>query len=274
MSLLSLFQTIKNRFSGAPEATVQALLPSSMPEGDPALLALLATILNAEKITFTDKSDYLMLDSGIGLTVEAIEQRPLDGQRVKTCTRIFTWHPHYFPEGMSEFQHALGADETTAITEGIQNWVKMDLLTLTDAVNDYPQHCTVIELNTASAEQNQQMYRQVILGPVAHLASLPEKKKEEHPFCPCCLFTESMPAFHDLLQTDRFLGVRLFASRDQFGQAAADCRVNGEDFAAGLPLLTAYVEKWPARGLEFRKQLIVIRSSVHSIHQKAAEAKP
>jgi hypothetical protein len=104
-------------------------------------------------------------------------------------------------------------------------------------------------------------FRQVILGPVAHLATNPPpKKKEAHPFCPCCLFTESMEAFHAVLQTDQFLGVRLFASRDQLGVAAADCRVNGEDFAAALPALTAYVEKWPQRGLEFRKQYVVIRT--------------
>ena len=277
VSLLNIFQTIKNKLAGTAEAAASAALhtgiPAAMPPGDPALLALLGTVLSAEKIAFTVQPAYLRLESGICLTITAIEQKPLAEQRVKTCTSIFAWHPQYFAEGMSEYQHALGSDESAAMTEGIQNWVRMDLLTLIDAVADYPQHCTVIELNTASAEQQQQRYRQVILGPVAHLASLPEKKKEEHPFCPCCLFTESMPAFHDLLQTERFLGVRLFASRDQQGQAAADCRVNGEDFAAALPLLTAYVEKWPQRGLEFRKQLIVVRSSTHSIHQKALTVK-
>lgn len=36
--------------------------------------------------------------------------------------------------------------------------------------------------------------------------------------------------------------------------------LDGEDFAPAVESLTAYASKWPERGLEFRKQYVVIRS--------------
>ena len=32
----------------------------------------------------------------------------------------------------------------------------------------------------------------------------------EHDFCPCCLFTNSIEAFEDLLKDEAFYGIRLF----------------------------------------------------------------
>jgi len=271
MSLLQSLKTLKNKFSAGSPAPVPATSQTAAPQiqSDPLLTEVLAAALSATGITFERLSSHIQLAEGLALAVQPVTTNVIGEGRVRTCTRIHAWHLQYFPQGISEYQHALGADEAAAIAEGFAQWVKMDLVVLLDATREVPRDCTVIEMNVANGAETTEAaehaglsrFRQVILGPVAHLATNPPpKKKEVHPFCPCCLFTESMDAFHDVLQTDQFLGVRLFASRDQLGVQAADCRVNGEDFPAALPALTAYVQKWPQRGLEFRKQYVVIRT--------------
>ncbi|WP_423680986.1 DUF6348 family protein [Undibacterium sp. WLHG33] len=271
MSLLQSLKTLKNKFSsGSPAvASVTSSVQTPQMQSDPLLMEVLAAALSDAGIAFERLASCIQLPEGLVLAVQPVTTNVIGEGRVRTCTRIHAWHPQYFSQGISEYQHALGPDEAAAIAEGFAQWVKMDLVVLLDATRDVPRDCTVIEMKVANGTETTEgdefaglaRFRQVILGPVAHLATNPPpKKKEAHPFCPCCLFTESMDAFHAVLQTDQFLGVRLFASRDQLGVAAADCRVNGEDFPAALPALTAYVEKWPQRGLEFRKQYVAIRT--------------
>jgi len=265
-SFAKAFNTVKGKL-----LPVQAVTPSF--NADPLLMQMLFEVLAAEDIKATWQGGYLRLADGLVLGAERAEVVALAEDKFRTCTRIYVSHADYFPQGLSEYQHAMGASEVLAMTEGFRTWARMDLLALLDATREFPKDCTVIEMNVASETEvaaGKAVYRQVILGPVAHLATLPApKRKEEHPFCPCCLFTESMPAFHELLQTNQFLGVRLFASRDNEGKLAADCRVNGEDFLAATEHLQHYAEKWPQRGLEFRKQYVVIRSSERSVNPGA-----
>lgn len=268
-SFLKSVQTLKNQWFSSAPAVNPVCLPAGVAATDPVLTALLITVLQQHQKVAEEGEGYVRLSSGLCLSIQALEKKELGPERIKTVTRITVWHPELFPEGITEYQHALGKDESSALSEGMLNWINMDLVALEDAIAEYPQQCAVIELNTAAGDSAAARYRQIILGPVAHLATLPEKKKEAHPFCPCCLMTETMEAFHDVLQTERLLGIRLFVSRDQHGQLNADCRVNGEDFPAALPLLTAYAEKWPQRGLEFRKQYVIVRSAQNSIHQKS-----
>ncbi|PXX43737.1 DUF6348 family protein [Undibacterium pigrum] len=266
-SLGSAFKSFKAKFASS------TALPVTMPvfanlNIDAGLTLALSEVLTAEAIKLTWQDNYLALEDGLMLAVERVETVTLAEDKFRTCTRIYAIHASYFPQGLSEYQHAMGATESEAVLEGLRTWVKMDLLVLQDAIREQPLNCTVIEMNTSAETAEEKSFRQVILGPVAHLASLPApKKKEEHPFCPCCLFTESMPAFHDLLQTSDFIGIRLFASRDNEGKLAADCRVNGEDFLPAVEHLKLYAEKWPERGLEFRKQYVVIKTSKHSVNQ-------
>ena len=276
-SFIKAFNTVKTRLL-APQAMPLTPEPVMQIQADPGLMQMLAAVLSTEGISHTWQDSYLRLADGMVLAAVSVEVINLAEDKVRSCTRIHAMHATYFPQAISEYQHAMGSTEAAAIEEGFRTWARMDLLVLLDASSAAPKDCTVIEMNVASESaqaEGQGTYRQVVLGPVAHLASLPApKKKEEHPFCPCCLFTESMPAFHDLLQTQQFLGVRLFASRDNEGKLAADCRVNGEDFLPALDYLKQYAEKWPERGLEFRKQYVVIRSSAASVKQATAIAAP
>jgi hypothetical protein len=277
MSLKTVFSSFKNTLfpvsaasdpaSGAADPASEQTSISLPVNSDPVLMQALADVLLLEEIAFEWRAPRLLLAGGLLLGAEAIESKALASDRVRTCTRIEVSHPVYFPQGIAEFQHAMGASEALSIAEGFRAWIKMDLVALLDATREVPKECTVIEMSVVAETATDGIagstahFRQVILGPIGHLATLaaPEPK-EEHPFCPCCLFTESTAAFHELLQTNRFLGVRLFVSRDSTGQLAADCRVNGVDFAPAAELLSAYASTWPERGLEFRKQYVVIRS--------------
>jgi len=60
--------------------------------------------------------------------------------------------------------------------------------------------------------------------------------------------------------------------RDQDGAAAADCRVNGEDWKEGERALRAYVEKWPQRGFEARKQYVILQNFKRSDQVEPAKA--
>ena len=90
-------------------------------------------------------------------------------------------------------------------------------------------------------DEGEEHQRTVVLGPLAHYRAQDVDastcSEDDHGSCPCCLFTRSMEAFDELLKARHFLAIRLFASRDADGLCEADCRVNGHDFAAALPLL-------------------------------------
>jgi hypothetical protein len=266
MSLFTIFSSFKKKLSANAKSPVAgAASPpaaASVPVADPALMQALADLLLLEGIEFAWHATGLRLSSGLLLQVEPIESITLADGRVRTCTKMYVAHPDFFPNGIAEYQHAIGVSEAAAIAEGFRAWTQMDLVVLTDATRDTPLDCTVIEMSVvAGAEADgKSLYRQVLLGPVAHLATLPASEAELHPFCPCCLFTESTAALHDLLQSQEFLGLRMFVSRDNQGKLAVDCRVNGEDFDGVQQSLTQYAGNWPQRGLEFRKQYLVMRS--------------
>jgi hypothetical protein len=97
---------------------------------------------------------------------------------------------------------------------------------------------------------------------VLHYAASPPPPAEgeacEHPFCPCCFFTQNFRAFEEQIQGDGYLGIRFYAARDRDGEASADCRINGDDYEPGKESLRRYVAAWPGAGLEFRKQYVFL----------------
>mgnify|MGYP003592113715 FL=1 len=180
--------------------------------------------------------------------------------RFQTTTVIEVSHPRLFPNPMFEYQHASGTSQHDALGKGFASWASMDLVTLIDACQTTLENCAVLEVSYAQSDDEAVYRRQVLLGPMAHFQQYPPRALEEHEFCPCCLFSNSMSAFTELLQSRDFLGVRLYASRDADGNCEADCRVNGHDFPAAVQLLCDYANLWPDAGMEFRKQYVVIRN--------------
>jgi hypothetical protein len=232
-----------------------------------ALLPLLQQVLLGRDIACTVEDDGLLLDSGLHLTPHGVASNERDNGGWQTSTVIETRHAGLFADGLFEYQHAAGDSQQEAALSGFENWVRVDLATLQAAIgaDDAPE-LQMLTLRYGAEETGTPLARAVVLGPLAHYRGEPADdaacSEDDHGSCPCCLFTQSLDAFNDLLKTRQFLGIRLFASRDADGQCEADCRVNGHDFPAALPLLRAYAARWPQAGLEFRKQYVVVRTDL------------
>ena len=232
------------------------------------LLPLLHQVLLGRDIACTVDGHELVLDSGLRLSPHAIGADPRDNGGWQISSVIEARHPELFADGLFEYQHAAGDSQEEATLSGFENWVRVDLATLQAAIgaDDAPE-LQMLTLRYGAEETGTPLARAVVLGPLAHYRSEPANDaaaygEDDHGSCPCCLFTQSVDAFNDLLKTRQFLGIRLFASRDADGQCEADCRVNGHDFPAALPLLRAYAARWPQAGLEFRKQYVVVRTDL------------
>jgi len=232
------------------------------------LLPLLHQVLLGRDIAFAVDGHELVLDSGLRLSPHAIGADPRENGGWQISSVIEARHPALFADGLFEYQHAAGDSQEEATLSGFENWVRVDLATLQAAIgaDDAPE-LQMLTLRYGAEETGTPLARAVVLGPLAHYRSEPANdaaacSEGDHGSCPCCLFTQSVDAFNELLKTRQFLGIRLFASRDADGQCEADCRVNGHDFPAALPLLRAYAARWPQAGLEFRKQYVVVRTDL------------
>ena len=208
----------------------------------------------------TDSGRSVTLSNGLRLEPFLMVCEQASKHRFQTTTVIEVSHPRLFPNPLFEYQHASGTSQHDALGKGFASWASMDLVTLIDACQTTLENCAVLEVSYAQSDDEAVYRRQVLLGPMAHFQQYPPRALEEHEFCPCCLFSNSMSAFTELLQSRDFLGVRLYASRDADGNCEADCRVNGHDFPAAVQLLCDYANLWPDAGMEFRKQYVVIRN--------------
>jgi Family of unknown function (DUF6348) len=185
--------------------------------------------------------------------------QPNDDLSMRTCTTIEVGHLTEFPLTFFEYQHSAGATGVFSVTKGFEEWARLDLPVVLDALSPELKNCTAMEFTFPNKKP-----RRVLLGPVSLLVPKQEeptlKGTETHPpFCPCCLFSNSVEVFKPLVDSAGFAAVRLYAARSADGTAQADCRVNGEDFPAGVDALISYVRTWPGLNFEVRKQYIIIQ---------------
>ena len=205
-------------------------------------------------------------DSGFAIVPRIVSLQFTDPGTYSTVTTIQVNHPRLWPGGVFEYQHASAGDLSQALAQGIEWWLRGDLPALLDALRDELQDCTSLRIELPATEQRPAQTRRVVLGPVGHVfyrppdCIEPAPEPEAHPFCPCCMLTNSWAAFRDFVEGVDTFAVRLFAMRDADGNAQADCRVNGEDYPNGAETLTTYVDKWPPGGFEVRRQYAVIHT--------------
>jgi Family of unknown function (DUF6348) len=211
-------------------------------------------------------------DSGFAILPQLAEFQPLDSGGVRTVTTMQLNHPTLVPGGLFEYQHSTGDNMVDSLTKGVDQWVQTDFVTLLDALRPKPQTCTTMEMTFPAKDGQPPRTRRAVLGPIAHMAQNPPDGPEEHPFCPCCLLTNSFEAFRSLIEADGFYGLRLFAARAEDGKPMADCRVNGDDWDAGAQALREYVGSWPAAGIEFRKQYVIVQSVAQSSQAASSPA--
>ncbi len=194
------------------------------------------------------------------------------GGGISSTTTIQANHSSLIPAGLFEYQHSTGQTIDHSIRNGFTQWMKVDFLTLLESARPKPLECTSLQMSLPEKDGKPARHRRAVLGPVAHFRANPAAAKpegapgsgaaEEHDFCPCCLLTKSFEAYKELFESDGFYGLRLFAMRNADGKAEADCRVNGEDWPAGVPALQKYVASWKeSTGFEFRKQYVILQNA-------------
>jgi hypothetical protein len=202
------------------------------------------------------------LDSGFILLPGIVSSKPLQIGGVQTLTTVEVTHPAGIPAGVFEFQHSTGDNVLQSLAKGFDQWMQLDLPVFLDALRTKPETCTFIEYDFPAEGNTAARKRRVILGPASSFASRPaDGQKEEHPFCPCCLFTHSMEVMKPKISDSLFYGIRMFAMRNEVGAPGADCRLNGLDWDHGKNALIGYAKSWPDRGMEFRKQYVAIQTA-------------
>jgi len=199
-------------------------------------------------------------DSGIGIRPHLLQSQA-SGSFVRSVMVVMTSHPRLAPDGIFEYQHAVAGTLSEAIRSGFDQWLQIDFTVFLDALRDRPEHCMTLEWRF-QRDGAPERIRRAVLGPVAHMVTHPERASGdgEHPFCPCCLLTNTYEAFQRFIEADAFYGIRFFAARNDDGSTQADCRVNGEDWQTGQRALCDYVDTWPQAGFEFRKQYVVLQT--------------
>jgi len=186
---------------------------------------------------------------------------------VQTCSIITVSHPELVPAGLFEYQHSAGTDTAESVRSGFDTWYQTDFVPLREATLASPDECMTLVIESSDGRK-----RLIIWGPVAHYAEQQETYEaasacsadgdsDEHPFCPCCMFTRSVEAFQWLVESSDFYGLRMYAMRDENGRAQSDCRINGHDDKKGMAALRRYVTTWPQAGFEFRKQYVVVQTT-------------
>lgn len=220
------------------------------------LVACLAEVLDEGHPDYSLHESWIVLSNDIIFQPQIVSLDPLEDGGVSTATTIEIAHGKKIPKGIFEYQHATGDTIKESVIKGFKGWLQMDLAAIIDAVSDTITECSSLKMRFPDREND----RVVLLGPIMYYAEEDIDIEEEHPFCRCCLFTNNFKAFEKLIADDDIYGIRFFAARDQNGQIEADCRINGIDFEAGKKALIAYGSTWPDRGLEFRKQYVVMKS--------------
>jgi hypothetical protein len=199
-------------------------------------------------------------DSGFAVRPHLLESHPAD-TFVRSVVAVTTSHQRLAPEGVVEYQHAVGDTLSEAVSSGIDQWLQLDFVVFLDALRDQAKQCGALEFAFPGGTRPA-VTRRAMLGPVGHIMAQPERAAPdaEHPFCPCCFLTNSYEAFRPLIEGEGFYGIRLFAARNDDGSPQADCRVNGQDWESGKQALLDYVASWPQAGFELRKQYVILQT--------------
>jgi hypothetical protein len=253
----ALFSSATNQILDVPDAK------NSEPSN--SIVESLTRVLKEEGYDPVEVPGGIVLPSGLIARAEFLEMHVLGEEMVRTSTRIVSVHSDQFTDGLTEFQHASGNTEQDSLENGFRTWAQTDLATLEDALAEDSKSSLVMTMDFPESESSPAIRRKIYMGPYIHHVSKSSEDgncdPECHTFCPCCLYTKSFEAFSELLKSNRFVCIRLFASRDGDGVVSADCCVNGEDFPLGVQYLKEYVNSWPQKGFEFRKQYVVIRTA-------------
>ena len=206
------------------------------------------------------KGDWVELGEFM-LVPQVVNVEPLEESGVKTSTTIQVSHASLIPGGVFEFQHTAGANLRESFASGFKGWAELDLPVFLDALRAEAKDSMALQMKPGKESTSVlPPHRRVLMGPPLQMAQNTARLAGDHEFCPCCLFTRCITDAQELLHDDAFHGVRLFVTRDRDGFVQADFRVDGVDRPDLAGKLVEYAKTWPERGLEYRKQYVVIQT--------------
>ncbi|HJU39796.1 MAG TPA: DUF6348 family protein [Tahibacter sp.] len=201
------------------------------------------------------------------LTLETqLEETAPTAGKLRVTTSVDTRCAAFGEHPLTEFLHGAGDTVAAAAVHGYDRWATTDLVALLDAARETPERCMSMSMQFPATALHGAFERRIVFGPVEQMQANPSMTQpgdEDHPFCPCCLFTRSLLDIEDirrLVESEHTLGMRLFAARISDGELQSDCRINTHDYAEGAEALRRYAATWPGTGLEWRKQYVVIRT--------------
>jgi hypothetical protein len=207
-----------------------------------------------------EKEHLVHADSGFTIVPQLANLTILEGGGFQSVTTMQVNHPTLLPAGAFEYQHSTGDTVEQSIAAGLASWVQQDFVVLLDALQPKPTACTMMVMDFPAKDGKPGRRRRAVLGPVSYARKNEPAAPEEHPFCPCCLLTNTFKSYQTLIEGDGFRCLRLLAMRGKDGTIGADCRIDGLDFEVGMEALRAYARTWPGTGFELRKQLVVLHS--------------
>jgi hypothetical protein len=229
-------------------------------------IASLAAVLRAAGHACVEREGDLVLPGPELVVIPGVVDgvQPLEDGAVSTVTTVELHHMRLLPRGVFEYQHATGDSTEASLRRGFEEWVRVDLVPILDALRDEPTTCSSMLAKFPAAGDRPPRGRRAVLGPLSIMRKEPPQDgsgSDGHdPFCPCCFLTRSSHAFRELVTGEETVAIRFFGMRMADGSPGADCRVNGTDYEAGKEALCAYVGTWPGKGVEFRKQYVVIHN--------------
>ena len=145
---------------------------------------------------------------GLTLYPRGLSASSLPDGGARSITVVHVTHPA-FESGLFEYQHGVGNSLRESLRFGLDQWAQLDLPVLCDATREQPEQCAQMVMSFPAEEGKAERQRRILLGPVMHMArnaqSGGEGGDEEHPFCPCCLTTNSLEVFMPLIQADTAL---------------------------------------------------------------------
>jgi hypothetical protein len=229
-------------------------------EEDEDLAASLTATLKSLGHPAIARKDWVEL-GGFALLPQVVAVEPRDSSGVNTVSTIQITHGSLVPGGVFEYQHSTGNDIRESFAAGFKSWAEVDLPVFEDALRETAKDSMYMEMSPGR-EANSVLTadRRVVLGPPLQMVQHPAAPTGGDDFCPCCLFTQSIAAFDDLLKDRAFHAIRLFVLRDAQGEIEADCRVDGIDRPSAAAALVKYAKTWPDRGFEYRKQYVGIQT--------------
>jgi hypothetical protein len=225
------------------------------------LAASLAATLSTLGHKASVKRDWVELEGGFSLIPQVVGVEPLDSSGVKTVSTIQISHGSLVPGGVFEYQHSSGKDIRESFAAGFKSFAELDLPVFLDALRETAKDCMYMVMSPDRESTSLLAAdRRLVFGPPLQMVQQSAPIAGDHDFCSCCLFTNSIEAFGDLVKDRGFYAIRLFALRNADGEIEADCRVNGIDRPAGAEALMKYAKSWPDRGFEYRKQYVCIQT--------------